>query len=84
MPVCAECSSSSDLHLVEVIGEKHLMSILCFSCREKKLASIDSSIPLQFVTRSLLNHTLALKQITNKDSSVENYQKLLVMEFEEK
>jgi hypothetical protein len=84
MPVCAECSSPDDLHLVELLGERHWATILCFICREKKLSSIDASIPLLFVTRRLLNRTLEMKQINERDQSVENYRKLLDMKFEEK
>ena len=48
------------------------------------MLSIDTSIPLPFVTKSLLNRTLAMKGISERDDSVKNYQKLLDMKFEEK
>ena len=84
IPVCADCSSPADLHFVELLGEKRRATLLCFACREKQMLSIDTSIPLPFVTKSLLNRTLAMKGISERDDSVKNYQKLLDMKFEEK
>ncbi|OPX95463.1 MAG: hypothetical protein A4E58_02107 [Syntrophorhabdus sp. PtaB.Bin006] len=84
IPTCADCSSPNDLHFAELVGEKHQATLLCFTCREKKQSSIDTSVPLPLVTRDLLGRILAMKHITGKDRSVENYQKILNMKFEEK
>ena len=62
-PTCAKCSSPIGLHLVEVKEKEHLASILCFDCRLLKAKAIDTSIPLQLVSRSVLNHILELKRI---------------------
>lgn len=84
IPVCADCSSPDDLHFVELLGEKCQATLLCFTCREKKQSSIDTSVPLPFVTKDLLDRILTMKHIAGKDRSVENYQKILNMKFEEK
>lgn len=84
LPLCADCSSPDDLHFVELLGEKRRATLLCYACREKRLSSIDTSIPLPFVTRGLLDRIFAMRDISEKDRSVENYQKILDMEFEKK
>lgn len=83
-PHCSLCSSIVDLNLVEIKNENPLVEILCFNCRAKKLASIDSSIPLSLLTRSTLKRFLTMKQIEQIDEAVDDYQKFLDMEFEEK
>lgn len=83
-PHCSLCSSMDDLNLVEIKNENPLVEILCFNCRAKKLASIDSSIPISLLTRSTFKRFLAMKQIEKIDEAVAGYQKFLDMEFEEK
>jgi hypothetical protein len=54
-PTCAGCSSPVGLHLVEIKDKEHLATILCVGCRLLKSKAIDTSIPLQLVSRSVLN-----------------------------
>jgi hypothetical protein len=84
-PSCAVCSSLGDLHLVEEIkGQEHCAAILCPDCRRKKASTLDTSIPLPFVSRGVLNRFLAFKNIDKIDRSVSNYQDLLNAEFQAK
>ena len=83
-PSCSACMSQDDLHLVEMVGHKHSATILCRACRTKDLPRIDASIPLPFVTRSVLSRLFAMKNIHDIDKSVSTYQDLLNTEFSEK
>jgi hypothetical protein len=83
-PTCANCSSPIGLHLVEVKDKDHLASILCIDCRLQKLKVIDTSIPIQIVTRSVLNHILETKRVDRIDPSVTAYKKLLDTQFQAK
>jgi hypothetical protein len=83
-PLCSICSSPDDLHLVEMKDHGHYASLLCNDCRLSRQNSIDTSIPLAFVTRTVLRRLLEMKQIEKKDSSVSNYQVLLEAEFKDK
>lgn len=83
-PTCASCSSPIDLHLVEVKEKEHLASILCVDCRLLKSKFIDTSIPLQLVNRSVLNHVLEIKRIQKMDPSVAAFRELLDIQFQAK
>jgi hypothetical protein len=83
-PVCANCSSPVGLHLVEVKDKDHLASILCIDCRVLKSRAIDTSIPLQLVSRSVLNHIVEIKRIEKMDPSVTVFRELLDMQFQAK
>jgi len=83
-PSCSICGSLEDLHIVELIKEKSSGSILCSICRKKERSSIDTSIPLQFVTRIILKRFIDLKNIAEIDASVSSYQNILEKEFSEK
>ena len=84
-PSCGNCSSVGDLHLVEEVkGKDHHAVILCAECRIRKSATIDTSIPLPFVTRGILNRLLEMKNIGKIDSSVSVYKELLDKEFQSK
>ena len=84
-PSCGNCSSVGDLHLVEEVkGKDHHAVILCAECRIHKSATIDTSIPLPFVTRGILNRLLEMKNIGKIDSSVSVYKELLDKEFQSK
>jgi len=83
-PACANCLSLQDLHLVEVKGANHFASILCDDCRSKNNAAIDTSIPLNLVSRGILTRMLALKGVEKVDASVTAYKDLLEAEFESK
>lgn len=83
-PSCHDCSLFDDLHLVEIRGVESQASILCPKCRSQKSGSIDTSVPLFFVSRSLLNRLLNKKNIKKLDDSVIAYQELLNAEFESK
>lgn len=83
-PTCANCSSPIGLHLVEVKDRDHLASILCVDCRLLKSKTIDTSIPLQLVNRSVLNHILEIKRIEKIDSSVTAFRELLDIQFQAK
>ena len=84
-PSCGNCSSVGDLHLVEEIkGKERYATILCANCRIRKSATIDTSIPLPFVTRGILNRLLEMKNIGKIDSSVSAYKELLDKEFQSK
>jgi len=81
-PTCAGCSSPVGLHLVEVKEKEHLASILCIDCRLLKSKTIDTSIPLQLVSRSVLNHILEIKRIEKIDPSVTGFRELLDIQFQ--
>ena len=83
-PTCANCSSPIGLHLVEVKEDGHTASILCADCRLPKLKAIDTSIPLQLVNRSVLNHILEIKRIEKIDPSVTVFRELLDIQFQAK
>jgi hypothetical protein len=84
-PSCGNCSSVGALHLVEEVkGKDHHAVILCAECRIRKAATIDTSIPLPFVTRGILNRLLEMKNIEKFDSSVSAYKELLDKEFQSK
>ena len=83
-PTCANCSSPIGLHLVEVKDRDHLASILCVDCRLLKSKAIDTSIPLQLVNRSVLNHILEIKRIGIVDPSVTAFKELLDIQFQAK
>ena len=83
-PTCSVCNSQEDLHLVEMVGQKHIVSIFCGHCRKKELARFDVSVPLPFVTRGVLRRLLTMKEIHEVDKSVAVYESLLNAEFSEK
>jgi hypothetical protein len=84
-PSCGNCSSVGDLHLVEEVkGKDHHAVILCAECRIRKSVTIDTSIPLPFVTRGILNRLVEMKTIEKIDSSVSSYKELLDKEFQSK
>jgi hypothetical protein len=83
-PGCASCSSPVSLHLVEIKEKVHLASILCADCRSEKSKSIDTSIPIQIVNRSVLKHILEIKRIEKTDPSVIAYRELLETQFQTK
>lgn len=83
-PTCANCSSPGGLHLVEVKENGHTASILCMDCRLEKSKVIDTSIPLQLINRSVLNHILEIKQIKKIDASVNAFRELLNIQFQAK
>jgi len=80
-PCCSGCMALHDLHLVEIKGKDHRISILCGRCRSRK--QIDTSIPLQLVTVPLLQQLLKIKNINKIDDSVFSYQTLLGSNFEQ-
>jgi len=83
-PTCAGCSSPVGLHLVEVKEKEYLASILCVDCRLLKSKTIDTSIPLQLVSRSVLNHIVEIKRIEKMDPSVTAFRELLDIQFQAK
>ena len=83
-PACAHCSSPIGLHLVEVKENGNIASILCLNCRLLKSKAIDTSIPLQIVNRSVLNHILEIKRIEKIDPSVNAFRELLNIQFQAK
>ncbi|MCX5850426.1 MAG: hypothetical protein NTW65_13440 [Deltaproteobacteria bacterium] len=83
-PSCGECSSLNDLHIVEMVSKKHIVSILCSECRKKKSAQLDTSIPLPLINRGNLKQLLTIKGIKEVDKSISSFQKLLDAEFESK
>ncbi len=83
-PSCSTCQSQDDLHLVELIEKERSLAILCGTCRQGKQSLIDTSIPLPFVTRTLLKRFLDMRNIKRMDESVSAYQGLLNVEFSEK
>lgn len=80
-PCCAVCMSLHDLHLVEIKGRDHRISILCGRCRSKK--TVDTSIPLQLVTAPLLRQLLKIKKVNKIDDSIFSYQTLLDSDFKQ-
>ena len=83
-PTCANCSSPVGLHLVQVKDKEHLASILCVDCRLLKSKTIDTSIPLQLVNRSVLNHIVEIKRFEKMDPSVTAFKELLDIQFQAK
>lgn len=83
-PTCSGCSSPWGLHLVEVRDKEHLATILCIDCRLLKARVIDTSIPIQLVNRSVLNHILEIKRVGKIDPSVSAFKELLEMQFQAK
>ena len=79
-----ECRSLDDLHLVEIKEDEPYASLLCANCREKRAATIDTSIPLSLVSRVIINRFLTIKEINETDVSVSDYTKLLEAEFASK
>lgn len=84
LPSCSICQSQDDLHLVELIEKECSLAILCGTCRQGKQSLIDTSIPLPFVTRTLLKRFLHMRNIKRMDESVSTYQGLLNLEFSDK
>jgi len=84
-PSCSSCTSSDDLHLVEARDDAtHYATILCAACRAKDLSRTDTSIPLPFVTRTVLSRLMTMKGLSEADKSVSVLQDLLDAEFTEK
>lgn len=83
-PSCSTCQSQDDLHLVELIEKERSLAILCGTCRQGKQSLIDTSIPLPFVTRTLLKRFLDMRNIKRMDESVSAYQGSLDVKFSEK
>lgn len=83
-PCCSSCGLVEDLHLVEVKADVPTLTLLCRRCRRKKLALIDTSIPLPLVSRGILKRLLTMKKIGKRDSSVTGYQKVLEAKFTKK
>jgi hypothetical protein len=83
-PACALCSSIDDLHLVEIKDIDHYASLLCQKCRAKASSTINTSLPLPLVTRSILSRLLEMNQIPNVDDSVTAYRNVLDQEFSAK
>jgi hypothetical protein len=80
-PRCSGCGLVEDLHLVEVKADVPTLTLLCRRCRRKKLALIDTSIPLPLVSRGILKRLLTIKKIGKRDSSVTGYQRVLEAKF---
>ena len=80
-PACSQCKSLNDLHLVEIREKEPYASLLCANCREKKAATIDTSIPLSFVSKGILERILTMKEIKKADNSVGAYKELLDAEL---
>jgi hypothetical protein len=70
-----------DLHLVKIKETESYASLLCADCRNKMAASIDTSIPLSFVSRGILDQILIMKEIKKVDGSVGAYKELLDAEL---
>jgi len=83
-PRCSGCGLVEDLHLVEVKADVPTLTLLCRRCRRKKLALIDTSIPLPLVSRGILKRLLTIKKIGKRDCSVTGYQKVLEAKFTKK
>ena len=83
-PTCANCSSPVGLHLVEVKEKEHFGSILCSDCRLLKSKCIDTSVPIELVSRSVLKHVLEIKRIEKIDPSLTAFRELLDMQFQAK
>ncbi|MEI9477967.1 MAG: hypothetical protein WCO26_15505, partial [Deltaproteobacteria bacterium] len=58
--------------------------ILCVDCRLLKSKTIDTSIPLQLVNRSVLNHIVEIKRFEKMDPSVTAFKELLDIQFQAK
>ncbi|GBE41289.1 MAG TPA: hypothetical protein ENG95_04475 [Nitrospirae bacterium] len=83
-PSCSVCSSIDDLHFVEVHDKEHFASIYCSECRKIRSATVNTSIPLPLLNRSLLYRVLTMNNIDKLDDSVKTYQEQLDTEFSSK
>jgi len=84
-PRCSICRSMEDLHLVEIgEGDKRSGSLYCALCRKKNAMDIDTSIPVQFVTKGVFEKLLELKNLKGIDEAASNFKKLLDKAFQEK
>ncbi len=83
-PSCAVCSSINDLHFVEIHDKEHFSSIYCNECRKIRSATVNTSIPLPLLNRSLLNRVLEMNNIKKLDKSLTTYQEQLNAEFSNK
>ena len=84
-PRCSLCGSLDDLHLVELCQEiADSAAIYCLQCRKRSALSIDTSIPLRFVNRGVLEKLLEYKGIVLLDASLTAFRESLGKAFMEK
>jgi hypothetical protein len=84
-PSCSNCSSLDDLHFViqEELNSLHA-NMLCSSCRKKQSSSVDTSIPLPLISRSVIAKLFEIKKVSHIDGKVKHYQDILRTEYERK
>jgi hypothetical protein len=84
-PSCSNCSSLDDLHFViqEELNSLHA-TMLCSSCRKKQSSSVDTSIPLPLISRSVIAKLFEIKKVSHIDGKVKHYQDILRTEYERK
>lgn len=80
-PSCSVCNSINDLHLVEVKDKEHFAGLYCGDCRKIRSSTINTSIPLPLINRSLLIRVLEMNNIQKIDKSLTEYQEQLDAEF---
>ena len=84
-PRCSLCGSLDDLHLVELCQEiTGSAAIYCPQCRKRSVMRIDTSIPIRFVNRGVLEKLLEYKGIVLLDASVTAFRDSLAKAFKEK
>jgi hypothetical protein len=85
LPACSDCSSPENLHLVAVEipseGDPDAY-LLCVSCRKKKSAEMDVSIPIPLVSRFIFLRLQEWKLFRNPDLRVKAYGDALNTDFE--
>jgi hypothetical protein len=84
-PRCSLCGSLADLHLVELCQEiAGSAAIYCPQCRKRNAMRIDTSMPIRFVNRGVLEKFLEYKGIVLLDASVTAFSESLAKAFKEK
>ena len=84
-PRCSLCGSLDDLHVIELCQEiADSAAIYCLQCRKRSALSIDTSIPLRFVNRGVLEKLLEYKGIVLLDASLTAFRESLGKAFMEK
>lgn len=84
-PRCSLCGSLDDLHLVELYQEiAGSAAIYCPQCRKRNAMKIDTSIPLRFVNRGVLEKLLEYKGTVLLDASVTAFRESLAKAFKQK
>lgn len=77
-PMCDDCGSVADLHLVLIgLSADVAARMVCHNCRAVPANAPDTSIPLSILTRPLLSRLFDMKVVESKSDNVLRYEALL-------